>query len=136
VQFDAASARPSELGDKAVHEAPAQIESTVSNPKNVMSGHHDGSTSRPFQNMQQIVAEAGLCTSATVQLGVNGNRDECGVHIGRETVIRVIVIVLNRAHRTRGTTRGKAPLRHAVRLPQCGGGRRSGQRTEGIAEAE
>ena len=66
------------LADDAVKKPSAQIESTVSNPKNVMSGHHDAPASPPFQHIQQIVAEAGLCSSAGVQLSVN-----CQSHLGR-----------------------------------------------------
>ena len=49
----------------------------------MITRHHDAPAGPPFQHIQQIVAEAGLCPSATVQLGVN-----CQSHLGRIDIRR------------------------------------------------
>jgi len=76
------------------------------------------------QHIQQIVAEAGLCSSASLQLGVNDQSHLGRIYVGGEEVIRRAGIVVDLPHSTRCTTGGEAPLRHAVRLLECGGCRR------------
>jgi hypothetical protein len=71
-------ATTSQFADDALHEAPALREVSIAEPEQMKTGHHDTSTGPPFQNMQQIVAEAGSCSSASVQLSVNGKS-----HLGR-----------------------------------------------------
>jgi hypothetical protein len=54
------SAITSQFADDAVHEALAPIESTIAQSQQMITRHHDTSPGPPFEQIQQIVAEAGL----------------------------------------------------------------------------
>ena len=64
-------------------ESSAPIESTIAQSQQMITRHHDAPAGPPFHHVQQIVAEARLCTSASVQFGVN-----CESHLGRIDIRR------------------------------------------------
>ena len=59
------------------------VEPTIAKPQQMKTRHHNATAGPPFQDIQQIVAEAGFYTSTTVQLGVN-----CQSHLGRVDIRR------------------------------------------------